>query len=91
MMTLSKRFMLLVMLTFMLRSPSSWAEINLQPKTCVNREMEEKFVICFEENMACHSSLRKASLPSSPDWMTISIAIGSGLLVGMFLEHRLSN
>ena len=82
-------FIISLMMTLTLRCPISSAEqINLKPKTCIDRADEEKFVICFEQNLICHDALRKMSAEPKENWEVITMAILGGLLSGVLIESR---
>lgn len=88
-MTISlRKLMLLVMLISMLKPQLSSAEVNLVPKTSTQRQYDEAFVTCVEQNIKCHQSLREASVPQSN--LSLFLAgLGIALVSGMLLEHQL--
>ncbi len=76
-----------------LRCPiSSAAQINLKPKACFDRNEEEKFVVCFEQNMKCHEALRQiAAEPKAPTWEAFALVALGGLIAGLAIENRLKH
>ncbi len=87
---LLRLFMSFLMMTLTLRCPISSAEpINLKPKVCIDRIEEEKFVVCFEENLLCHNALSKmSSEPKVITWQVITMTALGGLLSGLLVESR---
>ena len=80
------------MMTLTLKCPTSSAEqINLKPKVCINRDDEEKFVICFEQNLMCHDALRKLSAEPRADWQVIALGVFAGLVSGIVIDHQLKH
>ncbi len=78
------------MMILTLNSPKTWAEVNLHPKTvCIDREQEEKFVICFEQNMLCHQALRNSVAAPHADWQVIAIAIAGGIIAGLVAAEQM--
>ncbi len=80
-------------MTLTLKCPiSSAAQINLKPKTCIDRNDEEKFVVCFEQNLMCHDALRKlAAEPKAPTWEAFALVALGGLIAGFAIENRLKH
>ncbi len=91
MLKLSPKLTLLVMLILMLSSKPLSAEINFRPKppVCINRDQEEKFVECFEENLACHEALRRSIVTSPTSWSMIALSVAGGLIAGMILDSQI--
>ena len=85
------RITLSAMLILLLSSQELSAAVNLQPspKLCIDRETEEKFVNCFETNLACHDALKRISADQTASWETIALAVAGGLVAGMVLAQQI--
>ncbi len=82
-------FILSLTMILTLKCQTSSAEpINLKPKVCINRADEEKFVVCFEQNILCHEALKKASVEPKSEWELFILAVAGGILTGVFIESR---
>ncbi len=85
-------FILSLTMTLTLRcQTSSAAPINLKPKVCLDRDAEEKFVICFEQNLMCHEALRKMAKEPKNDVKYIALAVFAGLISGALIESKLKH
>ncbi len=75
--------------------PQSSAEPNLQPKTkkqlfCLDRNEQEQFVECIEQNMVCHETVRRmAKAESRTDWTWYAIAIAEGAALGLVIANQM--
>ncbi len=85
-------FILSLTMTLTLKCQTSSAEqINLRPKTCYDRNDEEKFLVCFEQNLICHNALRKMAQEPKNDIEIIAIAVLAGLVSGALIESRIKH
>ena len=85
------RLWLILMLSLIPLSQSTWAEPQSLDLSCLNRQYKQPIEICFEQNSACHAALKVANTPP-PSEITLQevlLYVGSGLLSGMILEHQM--
>jgi hypothetical protein len=81
------------MLISMLKCQTSLAEqtpLKLKP-VCIDRNEEEKFVVCFEENLMCHNALRKLSAETKFDWQSGTLAALTGVVLGIILSSKIKH
>lgn len=77
---------------------SAWAQENLRDPakydfSCLSRGQKQLIEICFEQNDACHATLKKMTpSPVEPSkWENYVVAILGGMVVGAALSTKIGH
>lgn len=74
----------------MIWSGRIWAQEIPKPDfTSLTRVERENIAICFQENAACHETLKHMTItPVQDDWAVLITAVVVGVIGGIVLDHQ---